>query len=305
MKLEYFHYELNLRSPFRLATGSRRHTDIIIVKLFYDSWVGYGEACLPPYLGEDAHSVIAFLNKIDPIRLKMDVPIYETLEYIDGIREGNNAAKAALDIALHDLLGKIKNKSIHELYGLEKPNNVFTSLTIGMGSLKELEQKLKIKLDVKMYKFKLGGENDKKLIEDYLSISNKPFCVDVNQGWSNKELTKLRQDMLDGKRPDGCWKCWHDEDTGKKSMRQSVNESRLEPHLDCITKTNKDLKPLQVKLLAGASCNLACRMCQSHVSSKVHKVWEEVGFETKEPYKYDWMSDQLIRLNAESVRYID
>ena len=134
--------------------------------------------------------------------------------------------------------------------------------------------------------------------------SKKEFH-NFDEYWSSDELTKLRQEMLDNKRPSGCWKCWHDEDAGKKSMRQSVNESRLEPHLDCITKTNNELKPLQVKLLSGASCNLACRMCQSHVSSKVYKVWESIGMPLKEPYKYDWTSDQLIRLNAKSIRYID
>lgn len=148
---------------------------------------------------------------------------------------------------------------------------------------------------------------------DTSNPSFAPCCVyqskkefhNFDEYWSSKELSTMRQEMLDGKRPSGCWKCWHDEDAGKKSMRQSVNESRLEPHLDCVTKTNKELKPLQVKLLSGASCNLACRMCQSHVSSKVHKVWEDIGFPTKEPYKYDWMSDQIIRSNADSVRYID
>ena len=123
--------------------------------------------------------------------------------------------------------------------------------------------------------------------------------------WHSNELKELRQDMLDGKRPSACWKCWHDEDNDKKSMRQSVNESRLEPHIDTIKKSAEQLRPLQVKLLAGATCNLACRMCQSHVSSRVHKVWQEIGLETKEPYKYDDVSDQLIRDNAESVRYID
>jgi len=148
---------------------------------------------------------------------------------------------------------------------------------------------------------------------DTSNPSFAPCCVyqskkefhNFDEYWSSEELSTMRQEMLDGKRPSGCWKCWHDEDAGKKSMRQSVNESRLEPHLDCVTKTNKELKPLQVKLLSGASCNLACRMCQSHVSSKVHKVWEDIGLPTKEPYKYDWMSDQIIRSNADSVRYLD
>jgi MoaA/NifB/PqqE/SkfB family radical SAM enzyme len=108
-----------------------------------------------------------------------------------------------------------------------------------------------------------------------------------------------------GQRPAGCWKCYKDEDTGKKSMRQSVNESRLEVHKDLLDKKVAVLKPIQIKLLAGASCNLACRMCQSHVSSKVYNVWEAIGMPLKQPYKYDFESEEIIRKNAESVRYID
>ena len=123
--------------------------------------------------------------------------------------------------------------------------------------------------------------------------------------WNGDELQSVRRQMLEGRKPSGCWKCYNDERLGKKSMRQSVNESRLEPHYKLLQKSSSDLKPLQVKLLAGASCNLACRMCVSHVSSKVHKVWEAIGLPLKDPYKYDHESEKIIRDNAESVRYID
>lgn len=141
-----------------------------------------------------------------------------------------------------------------------------------------------------------------------------PCCLYQSQGapkhnfadyWNSDELKKVRQQMKAGLKPDGCWKCFNDEDLGKKSMRQSVNESRLHTHEKLLWEEEKTLQPIQIKLLAGASCNLACRMCVSHVSSKVHKVWETIGMPVKEPYKYDDASEQLIKENAESVRYID
>ena len=128
---------------------------------------------------------------------------------------------------------------------------------------------------------------------------------DFDEYWGGDELKEIRQQMTEGQKPAGCWKCYNDEDLGKKSMRQSVNESRLSPHSELIQKEDSELKPLQVKLLAGASCNLACRMCLSHVSSKVHKVWEAIGLPLKDPYKYDETSELIIKQNAESVRYID
>jgi len=128
---------------------------------------------------------------------------------------------------------------------------------------------------------------------------------DFKEYWNSDELKQIRQQMTEGQKPAGCWKCYNDEDSGQKSMRQSVNESRLSPHIELIGAQDKDLKPLQIKLLSGASCNLACRMCQSHVSSKVHKVWEDIGMPLKEPYKYDYASEEILRKNAESVRYLD
>ena len=123
--------------------------------------------------------------------------------------------------------------------------------------------------------------------------------------WHGKEIKEVRQQMRKGARPKGCWKCWTDEDTGKKSMRQSVNESRLKAHENLISQKDSELHPIQVKLLSGASCNLACRMCQSHVSSKVYKVWESIGMPVKEPYVYDSLSENIIRKYAKSIRYID
>ena len=123
--------------------------------------------------------------------------------------------------------------------------------------------------------------------------------------WHSDELRKVREQMRNGDKPAGCWKCYNDEEHGQKSMRQSVNESRLGPHTELIEADHDDLKPLQIKLLSGASCNLACRMCQSHVSSKVYPVWESIGMPLKDPYKYDYASEEIIRKNAESVRYLD
>lgn len=128
---------------------------------------------------------------------------------------------------------------------------------------------------------------------------------DFTEYWNSDELKKIRQQMKHGQKPSGCWKCYNDEDLGKRSMRQSVNESRLVTHQTLLSEDDDKLRPIQIKLLAGASCNLACRMCQSHVSSKVHKVWETIGMPLQDPYKYDHASEEIIRQNAGTLRYID
>ena len=187
MKLEYFHYKLQFRYPFELSLNTRSHTDLVIVKLSHNNYIGYGEASLPPHFKEDSNSVEKFFNKLEVKNLSKIQELPYVLKYIDGIDNENNAAKAAIDIALHDLIGKIEKRNIYEMYSLEKPKNIFTCFSIGMCSFEKLKENINNADKIKMIKLKIGGKNDKKIIDDYQSICDKPFCVDVNQGWANKE----------------------------------------------------------------------------------------------------------------------
>ena len=65
LKLSFFPYELKLRHAFNLARYSRTTTPDVQVKLEYEGITGYGEASMPPYLGESVESVTTFLNKLD------------------------------------------------------------------------------------------------------------------------------------------------------------------------------------------------------------------------------------------------
>lgn len=121
--------------------------------------------------------------------------------------------------------------------------------------------------------------------------------------WHSDEIVELRSQMLNDQKPKGCWKCYSEESLNKKSMRQSVNDSRLDINKNFLVK--KPNHPIQIKMLAGSSCNLACRMCQSHVSSKVHSVWQKIGRSTKLPYQYDTIADEYIRKHADTIQFID
>lgn len=121
--------------------------------------------------------------------------------------------------------------------------------------------------------------------------------------FTSTEIQEVRHQMLNGEKPPGCWKCWHEESLGKKSMRQSVNESRLDEHLDHLQK--QPVAPTQIKMLAGSSCNLACRMCQSHVSSRVSTVWQAIGRKVYPQYQYDTQADEYIRKHSSELKYID
>ena len=87
------------------------------------------------------------------------------LNYVDSLEEGNNAAKASVDIALHDLCGKLLGIPLYKYFGLNKPTDAFTSYTIGIDSLDMISSKIDEASEFKYYKIKLGADNDKEIIE--------------------------------------------------------------------------------------------------------------------------------------------
>ncbi|HWY38202.1 MAG TPA: dipeptide epimerase, partial [Bacteroidia bacterium] len=134
MELFYAAYALEFKYPFGLAHGSRTYTDVVYARLTQDGLSGYGEAALPPYLGETQSSVIAFFKKASETvkNCKLPFSVEEIVSKINLIETGNTAAKAALDIALYDLLGKFTNKPVYELLEIEKPQPKDTSVTISI-----------------------------------------------------------------------------------------------------------------------------------------------------------------------------
>lgn len=183
----YYPYELKLNHAFNLATMSRTTTPGVQVEITLDSVTGYGEASMPPYLGESVESVTAFLSKVDPTRLANPFALEDVQIYLDSIAPGNRAAKAAVDIALHDLSGKIMNKPWYAIYGLNPTHAPYTSYTITNDTPEVLRQKMAEAEPYKIWKVKMGVPGDRELIETIRMYTDRPLCVDVNQGWKSKE----------------------------------------------------------------------------------------------------------------------
>lgn len=185
--LRFKPYTLEMRHVFTVASFSRTTTPVVLTKLEYDGIVGYGEASMPPYLGETQESVMSFLNLIDLSQFNSPFQTQEILAYVDAIKEKNTAAKAALDIALHDLLGKIMNQPFYKIWGLNPDLIPPTSYTIGIDTEEVIRKKVQEADQFKILKVKLGLDTDKMIIDTIRSVTDIPLCADVNQGWKNKE----------------------------------------------------------------------------------------------------------------------
>lgn len=188
MKLSFYPYELQLKHAFTLASSSRTTTPVMLVELEYDGLIGYGEASMPPYLGESHETAARFLSKVDLSVFKDPFKMEEILDYIDGIEDGNKAAKASVDIALHDLVGKMMNLPWYKIWGLNPDETPYTSFTIGIDTRDVVIEKTKEASEFKVLKVKMGRENDKEMIETIRSVTDVPLCVDVNQGWTDRQM---------------------------------------------------------------------------------------------------------------------
>lgn len=183
----YYPYELQLRHAFNLASMSRTVTPGVQVEITLDSITGYGEASMPPYLGESVESVTGFLSKIDPQRLADPFALEDIHAYMDSIAPGNRAAKAAVDIALHDLTGKMMGCPWYQIYGLDPQLAPCTSFTISNDTPEELAKKIEESAPYSIIKVKMGVPGDRELIETIRRHTDKPICVDVNQGWKTPQ----------------------------------------------------------------------------------------------------------------------
>lgn len=187
MKISYAKYSLELKHQFTISSNSRNTTPIVLVRLEQDGIFGFGEASLPPYLTEDQESVIRFISKVRLRDLKNYADLECNLDGLNEISSEDTAAKASIDIALHDLLGKIQNKRCSEFYNLDSNSLPLTSFTIGIDSEQVIKQKIHEAHEFKILKIKLGTDYDKEIINIIRHETDKPLYVDANQGWDRKE----------------------------------------------------------------------------------------------------------------------
>lgn len=132
MHLTFFPYELQLQHTFTVSSYSRTTTPDVQVEIEYDGFVGYGEASMPPYLGHTVESVCAFLQKVDLEQFSDPFQMEDILNYVDSLSEGDAPAKAAVDIALHDLVGKLIGQPWFRIWGLNAEKASSTTFTIGI-----------------------------------------------------------------------------------------------------------------------------------------------------------------------------
>ncbi|MBE6229548.1 MAG: twin-arginine translocation signal domain-containing protein [Bacteroidales bacterium] len=188
MELSFVPFDAQMKHAFAIATSVRTTTPIVLTQITYDGVTGYGEAAMPPYLGETQASVIEFLKKVDLSKFSSPFLIDDIMKYVDSIAINNTAAKAAVDIALHDLVGKLMGQPWWKIWGFDPTVCPNTSFTVGFDTEDIVREKTKEASPYKVIKVKLGRDEatDKMMINTIRSVTDTVICVDANQGWKDK-----------------------------------------------------------------------------------------------------------------------
>ena len=188
MQLSWEPYELQLQHTFTVASYSRTTTPDVQVEIHYDGFTGYGEASMPPYLGQTVESVCTFLEKVDLGQFADPFQLEDILAYVDSLSPGDTAAKAAVDIALHDLVGKLLGQPWWRLWGFDAAKAPDTTFTIGIDTPEVVREKTRECADrFNILKVKVGLDNDEEMIRTIREITKLPIAVDANQGWTDRQ----------------------------------------------------------------------------------------------------------------------
>jgi L-alanine-DL-glutamate epimerase-like enolase superfamily enzyme len=196
MKITCYPYQLEFKYPFRIAHGVRTHTSIVYVKIEYQNVVGWGEAALPPYLIDTQESVIKvchdFAKRVASLDLENAFLLSEEVSSMP--------AKAALDMALWNIKAILSKRSFAELLGIESEDYPPKTYTISICDAQEMKERVKDGEinGFRLFKLKLDRKHDDQMLQDFKSISDKAFAVDVNQGWDNLEYAiSFSQKLVD------------------------------------------------------------------------------------------------------------
>ena len=191
MRVSCFESRLPFRHPFTTSKGTKGHQPALIVRLEWDGAVGWGEAPAISYYGVSVERMRA---ELEGKRSDLEGHAFSDPEafwrFADGLFPGQSFLVCALDMAGWDLYGRMTGQSLTALWGLDPAQVPVSDYTIGMDELPRMVEKVQ-DLPWPIYKVKMGGRDDLQVLEALRVVTDAPFRVDANAGWSLDEALRL------------------------------------------------------------------------------------------------------------------
>jgi L-alanine-DL-glutamate epimerase-like enolase superfamily enzyme len=194
---------LGLRDPFRIARsdhGAGHEVTTVIVEVRDDRFpelVGVGEGYPDRFYGETPETMAAvlplLLEAIGALEPSAD-GLATAVHAMDRTIRGHGAARCALDIALHDLVGKVVGLPVHELLGLSSRLPP-TDFTIGIDAPEIVAERARRAAGFPALKIKVGGPGDIATLEAVRDVYDGPIRVDANTAWTPEGALAILPDL--------------------------------------------------------------------------------------------------------------
>ncbi|MHC4993458.1 MAG: dipeptide epimerase [Planctomycetota bacterium] len=198
MRLTLHEYELPLRHPFTTARDTRYTQKTLIVGLSQDGRHGFGEAPENKYYGQPIETIREALLRarswIENQSLADPADLWA--EAAERLTE-SPFALCALDEAAHDLWGKLHDRPVHAMWGLDVSDVIPSDYTIGIDSIENMAAKLEEFAGWPIYKIKLGTEHDIDIVRALREHTDAVFRVDANTGWTAEQTIEYSHALKD------------------------------------------------------------------------------------------------------------
>lgn len=198
MKLIATSIDLPLMEDLSISYESVNTLNNVIIRLEAMGHVGYGEAAPHVKYGETQATVMALFDYLARELARWEDPLQftEICDRIDQLITGNEAAKAAIDMALYDLAGKILGVPVYQLLGLNPQKTTDLTYTIGLDTVDNMVQKALANSQYPYLKVKLGTDYDKEIVQAISEATSATLRVDVNGGWEARHAIRFINDVL-------------------------------------------------------------------------------------------------------------
>jgi len=190
-----------LVKPFIISAGTQTDYHGVLVKVSIGDVHGWGEASPSKRVtGETESSVVKYVGRMAP-RLKGRIPSLELIPSVFDPRNG--AATAALDMAIHDLVGKIEGKAVRDFYlprGRLVRSSIETSITVSVGNLETTLEHAGALVEKGATTLKVKIGTDPALDIDRIKALRKAFPkvklrLDGNQGYDEDQATCVLREL--------------------------------------------------------------------------------------------------------------
>lgn len=190
MKISLQQAELQLVHPFTIARGSSDVRRTMLLQLEHDGIIGIGEA------SPNARYAAESIESIESLFASYDIAATKTPFDLDTLLGGlPPAARCALDIAVHDWIGKRLGLPLYEYFGLEPARTPVTSFTIGIAKTSVILEKLEEIRNAKIIKVKLGTDRDIEIVHALRSRYTGTIRIDANEAWSPEQSVQMLHEL--------------------------------------------------------------------------------------------------------------